>query len=83
VQWSGYRHLHEFRESCTFSTWTTRIAINTALMLLRKRKSRPEVSLDQGGEADQQWSTLEVPDASPHTERAYAMEEHSKLCAAQ
>ena len=72
---SAYSHLHEFRGSSTFSTWMTRIAVNTALMLLRKRKSRSEVSLDQGAEADQTWSTWEVPDPSPNTERAYAMEE--------
>ena len=72
---NAYRHLHRFRESCTFSTWITTIAINTALMFLRKRKSRPEVSLDQGVDADRPWSTWEVPDPSPNTERAYAMEE--------
>jgi RNA polymerase sigma-70 factor (ECF subfamily) len=72
---NAYSHLHKFRESCSFSTWITRIAINTALMLLRKRKSRPEVSLDQSAEADQPWSTWELPDTSPNTERAYAMEE--------
>ena len=72
---NAYRHLHKFRESCTFSTWITRIAINTALMLLRKRKSRPQVSLDQGAEVDRQWSTWEVPDPSPNTERAFAMAE--------
>ena len=72
---NAYRHLHKFRESCTFPTWITRIAINTALMLLRKRKSRPEVSLDQGAEADQPWSTWEVPDPSPNAERACALEE--------
>ena len=72
---NAYRHLHKFRGSCTFSTWITRIAINTALMFLRKRKSRPEVSLDQGVEVDRPWSTWEVPDPSPNTERAYAMAE--------
>jgi RNA polymerase sigma-70 factor (ECF subfamily) len=72
---SAYSHLQKFRESCSFSTWITRIAINAALMLLRKRKSHPEVSLDQSAEADQSWSTWEVPDTSPNAERAYAMEE--------
>ena len=71
----AYRHLREFRESCGFSQWITRIAINTALMLLRKRKSRPEVSLDQAGETDQTWSTWEIPDPSPDTERTYATQE--------
>jgi RNA polymerase sigma-70 factor (ECF subfamily) len=71
----AYSHLSEFRESCGFSRWITRIAINTALMLLRKRKARPEVSFDHVGEGDQTWSTWEIPDPSPDTERAYATQE--------
>src|SRR6516165_4967011 len=30
-------NLHRFREDSTFSTWITRIAMNEALMLLRRR----------------------------------------------
>ena len=71
----AYRHLQEFRETCAFSTWISRIATNTALMLLRKRKSRPEVPYDHAGEADQSWSTWDIPDPSPSTERAYARRE--------
>src|SRR5260370_13053582 len=33
-------NLERFREDSTFSTWLTRIAINEALMLLRKRRTR-------------------------------------------
>ena len=71
----AYCHLHEFRESCSFSTWLTRIAINAALMLLRKKKKRAEVPFDQGGEADQAWSTWEIPDPSPDAEWTYATQE--------
>jgi RNA polymerase sigma-70 factor (ECF subfamily) len=71
----AYRHLREFKESCSFSTWITRIAINTALMHLRKRKSRREVSFDQASETNQTWSTCDIPDPSPSTDRAYAKRE--------
>jgi RNA polymerase sigma-70 factor (ECF subfamily) len=71
----AYRHLQDFRASCGFSTWITRIAINTALMLLRKRKARPEVSFDHVGGVAQTWGTWETPDPSPDTERAYATRE--------
>ena len=71
----AYRHLLEFRGSCEFSSWLRKIAINTALMLLRKKKARPELSFDQAGEADQKWSTFEIPDPSPNTERRYATKE--------
>ena len=34
----AFTHLHRFREDSTFSTWVTRIAINEALMMLRRRR---------------------------------------------
>jgi RNA polymerase sigma-70 factor (ECF subfamily) len=71
----AYRHLQDFRESCEFSTWITRIAINTALMLLRKRKSRAEVSLHHTGETDETWTMWDIPDPSPSTERKCARQE--------
>jgi len=71
----AYRHLRGFKGSCDFSTWLRRIAINTALMLLRKKRARPEVSFDQGGEADQTWNTWDIPDPSPDSERTYALQE--------
>jgi len=68
----AYCHLSEFRESCSFSTWITKIAINSALMLLRKRKTRLEVSLVQSGGPDQTEQIWDVPDPSPTTEQRYS-----------
>lgn len=41
----AYLHLRSFEERCCFSTWLIRIAINEALMLLRRRGSRKEVTI--------------------------------------
>jgi len=71
----AYRNLLEFRGSCDFSQWLTRISINTALMLLRKRRSRREVSFIQAGENDQTWNMWDIPDPSPTTEQTYARKE--------
>jgi RNA polymerase sigma factor (sigma-70 family) len=68
----AYAHLSEFRGSCAFSTWLTKIAINSALMLLRKRRSHSEVSFDQTGEDDETWGIWEFPDPYPDAEQAYA-----------
>jgi RNA polymerase sigma-70 factor (ECF subfamily) len=38
----AYANLGSFRRSCKFSTWMTAIAINAALTVLRKRKTRRE-----------------------------------------
>jgi RNA polymerase sigma-70 factor (ECF subfamily) len=42
----AYKNLPHFNQRCKFSTWLTRIAINTALAHLRKRKSSAEISFD-------------------------------------
>jgi RNA polymerase sigma-70 factor, ECF subfamily len=38
----AYTHLTSFRRSCKFSTWLTTIGVNSALMIMRKRKTRRE-----------------------------------------
>lgn len=72
---NAYRHLPEFRGSCSFSTWLTRIAINTAFMVLRRKRVRSEVSLDQPRDTDQRCETWDLPDIAPDAERRYATEQ--------
>lgn len=43
----AYSHLPEFQEQSKFYTWLVRIAVNEALMRLRKRKSDKTVPLDE------------------------------------
>ena len=43
---SAFRNLHQFRGHASFSTWLHRIAINSSLMRLRKRKVRSEFPLE-------------------------------------
>lgn len=40
-------HLGNFREEASFGTWVRRIAVNTALKVLRKQKGLATVSLDE------------------------------------
>ena len=42
----AYTHIGEFDGRSAFSTWLTRIAVNDALMLLRKRRSQPVYSFE-------------------------------------
>ena len=46
-------HLQDFREAAAFGTWITRIAGNTALTLLRKRKNNP-VSLNEATDENEE-----------------------------
>lgn len=41
-----WRALKSYRKEASFSTWIYRITTNTCLDMLRKRKTRPSVSLD-------------------------------------
>ena len=42
-----FRTVGSFRGDAAFSTWLYRVAVNTVLMKLRRRKSPPMVSLDE------------------------------------
>jgi RNA polymerase sigma factor (sigma-70 family) len=45
-------HIKSFDGRSSFSTWVTRIAINSALMILRKRRWHLEASLDDRGDSN-------------------------------
>jgi RNA polymerase sigma-70 factor, ECF subfamily len=47
-----FRNLNSFRGNSAFATWLYRIAVNTVLMKLRRRKSPPMVSLDEPTSSD-------------------------------
>lgn len=67
--YNAFVHLKCFRGTCRFSVWLTRIAINSALMLMRKRRSRSEISYDQRADQGQESLTWEFPDRSPNPEQ--------------
>jgi len=47
-----FRTVGSFRGESAFSTWLYRVAVNTVLMKLRRRKSPPMVSLDEPVDAE-------------------------------
>jgi RNA polymerase sigma-70 factor (ECF subfamily) len=62
-------HLRGFDGRAAFSTWITRIAINSALMMLRRRRSRPETSMELiDGET---YRTREFADYTENAETHY------------
>lgn len=60
----AYRHLDAFRRTCKLSTWLTRIGTNTALMMLRRRKTRREAHADALNGESEAWEATELVDPS-------------------
>src|SRR4030088_2828145 len=48
----AFVHLHDFKGGARFSTRLSRIAINVALMKLRKKSRKVEISIDEHSESD-------------------------------
>ena len=66
----AFEHLQSFEERSRFSTWLTRIAVNTALMKLRSLRVVP-ISLDQEVEEGGTFAD-KVADWKPNPEKLYS-----------
>lgn len=70
----AYVHLKTFDGRATFSTWLTRIAINSALMTLRRRQSHPKTSMEfTDGDT---WRNWEIADQTKDVEKHYLKREN-------
>lgn len=76
----AYRALNSFDERATFSSWITRIGINSALTVLRRRRRNPEVSIYIGGGDTDTWIMFDPADKTMgpyefyiHNERATSL----------
>jgi RNA polymerase sigma-70 factor (ECF subfamily) len=67
----AYRNLQQFQGQSKFYTWLVRIAVNEALMKLRRRKPERTVSLDEDIQTDEDSVPREVADWSPNPEQQY------------
>jgi RNA polymerase sigma-70 factor (ECF subfamily) len=74
----AFAHLKGFEGRSNFSSWLTRIAINSALMVLRKRRGRAEISIEQTCDSDSP-RAWEPPDHSETPEACYARRENEEL----
>ena len=72
----AFLHLKQFDGRSSFATWFTRIGINSALMILRKKCIRLETSIDATAEGET-WQTWQIADYSADPEKHYAGYERS------
>ena len=71
----AYEHLNQFQGNSKFYTWVVRIAVNQALMKLRKRRSDRSVSLDEGIDTGEDTVVREVAAWDENPEQRYSREE--------
>jgi RNA polymerase sigma-70 factor (ECF subfamily) len=72
---SGYIHLRSFEGRSALRTWFTRIVLNAALMIQRKRRPSPIQPLPENGNSSEVDWTDSIPAAKPDPEMAYAKRE--------
>jgi RNA polymerase sigma factor (sigma-70 family) len=72
----AFMHLQQFDGRSSFVTWFTRIGINSALMILRKKRIRLETSIDATSEGET-WQTWQIADHAPNPEQHFAGSERA------
>jgi RNA polymerase sigma factor (sigma-70 family) len=76
----AFVHLADFNRASTFATWFTRIGVNSALMILRRRRARPEISTDAPVDESAKSFQWEIADRRPNPEDHYIdLEKHHRL----
>jgi RNA polymerase sigma factor (sigma-70 family) len=74
----AYVHFGDFKGASSFATWLTRISINSALMILRRRRVRPEVSIDEPIDESARPIQWEIADRRPNPEQSYIQRENHR-----
>ncbi|HWF10503.1 MAG TPA: sigma-70 family RNA polymerase sigma factor [Bryobacteraceae bacterium] len=75
----AYEHLDQFQGNSRFYTWIVRIAVNQALMKLRKRRTDRAVSLDEQIDTGEDTVVREIAAWDPDPEQQYSQEELHRI----
>src|SRR5579859_444624 len=75
----AYQNLEQFQGNSKFYTWLVRIAVNEALMRLRKRRNAKTVSMDEDVETEEGSMPREVADWTPNPEQQYGSAELNEI----
>jgi RNA polymerase sigma-70 factor (ECF subfamily) len=75
----AYTHLDDFQGNSKFYTWLVRIAVNEALMRLRKRRSDRTVPLDEPIDTGEDEVVREIAVWDQNPEESYSREELANL----
>jgi RNA polymerase sigma factor (sigma-70 family) len=75
----AFVHMRDFDGRSGFGTWLTRIAINSALMILRKRRSSLEIVADCNDDFGADGLRCVITDDRPNPERRCAQSEEESM----
>src|SRR5512146_1520200 len=75
----AYEHLDQFKGDSKFYTWIVRIAVNQALMKLRRRKTDKSVSLDEQIDTGEDTVVREIAAWGENPEQQFTREEIGKV----
>jgi RNA polymerase sigma-70 factor (ECF subfamily) len=75
----AYEHLEQFKGDSKFYTWIVRIAVNQALMKLRRRKSDKSVSLDEQIDTGEDTVVREIAAWGEDPEQQFSREELGEI----
>src|SRR5258707_5903229 len=78
----AFIHLQKFEGKSSFSTWLTRIAINEALMSLRRRRALHEVPADDSSGDHGITPGPDLADARSYPEATYLQKEEARIVSA-
>ncbi len=78
----AFVYLSRFEGKSRFSTWLTRIAINEALMWLRRKRASREVPIGDSTMMDETVVPLDVPDSDPSPEDSFLQQEQKRIVSA-
>jgi len=75
----AYEHLDQFKGDSKFYTWIVRIAVNQALMKLRRRKTDKSVSLDETIDTGEDTVVREIAAWGEDPEQRFSREELGEI----
>ncbi len=75
----AYEHLDRFQGNSKFYTWLVRIAVNEALMKLRKRRGDRTVPLDEPVDTGEEMVNREIAVWEDNPEQRYSREEMQQI----
>ena len=75
----AFVHMGDFEGRSSFGTWLTRITINSALMILRRKRTSLEFAIGRNNDSGGDDLCYEITDHAPSPETRYAQTEEQRI----